>query len=431
MKKAAGWWDVLFLESRPSISLSLFRMAVAATVGLHVLPTFLEMGDNYLSTAFREYNPSFFPVPFLEWTAGNPDWAVWAMAGVFTASLFFFFIGFLTPLSGAVLYAGSYYFYARNSLHIGTLSWDMFLAVFFLVFWCPYLGDSFSVDSLLRGDPEPWLKKRPFFIQRLLQMVLASFYFYTALWKCWPGGNWLGDHPFYYLMHYPDAGVMKQFPGRSILAASPELCDWVEGIVLVSEFTAPLWLFWRRTRVFAVAAGFLFHALLVLTMHVPTIFFFLFPPMLLLFIDPEDAVAWIERRREAWAKAWGRHRLIFDGSCGFCRASLARLRALDPAGRLEAVDFRATDASLLHPALTPEACLARIHLLERDGRLSGGFDAFRRLSLLLPMLWPLAPLMNVPGLGLLGEPVYDWIARRRFGFHAFQACRDNACLRGE
>jgi predicted DCC family thiol-disulfide oxidoreductase YuxK len=189
-------------------------------------------------------------------------------------------------------------------------------------------------------------------------------------------------------------------------------------------------LFWRKTRPYAIAWGFLFHVLLLATMHVPTIFFFLFPPQLLLFVDPEALLGWIESRRERRAKL-GRDRLIFDGACGFCRASLARVLALDPFGRLLPLDFHNTDVAALHPGLTPQACHARIQLLESSGRLSSGFAAFRRLSLRLPLAWPLAPLMNLPGLRLIGEPVYDWIARNRFNLlHRFQACRDNACRTG-
>lgn len=295
-------WNHCFLEERPSVSLALFRFALAGTIGLHVVPTFLEMEDNYLSTAFRTYNGSFFPTGVLVWVAHNPDWLVWTMAAVFVAALACYFAGLLTRAGGVMLYLSANYFYARNALHIGTLSWDILLPVFFVMLCSPYPGDSFSVDSLLRGGGEPWRKRRPFFIQRLLQMMLASFYFYTALWKCWPpDGNWLTDHPFYYLMHSPDSGVIKQFPGRSLLAHHPALCTLVERIVLAFEFGAPALLFWRRTRSWAIGLGFLFHLLLVATMHVPTIFLFLFPPMLLLFIDPEKVVSWIERGQAAWA----------------------------------------------------------------------------------------------------------------------------------
>ncbi|MBI5688326.1 MAG: DUF393 domain-containing protein [Verrucomicrobia bacterium] len=425
----ATWWERAFLAERPSLSLGLFRIAVAATVGLHIFPTFLHMEDNYLSTAFREYNPSFFTASVLRWVDQNPDWFVWTMAGVFTLAWLAFLLGAFTQVAGIVMDLGCYYFYARNCLHIGTLSYDILLVTLFLMIVTPYPGDSFSLDALIRGDPEPWRRPRPFFIQRLLQIQLAATYFFTGLCKWTAQGNWLTDNPYYYLMHSPPMGVIKAFPGREFLGAHPDLCYAIGIGVILCEMTLPFWLFWRKSRPFAIAAGFVFHILLVATMHVPTIFFFLFPPMLLLFVEPETLLAWLERRRELWRQR-GRARLIYDGGCGFCRASLARILALDPTGRIEPVDFRSIDVANLHPALTPEACHTRIYLLEPSARLSGGFHAFRRLSLWLPMLWPLAPLLNLPGLGLIGTPVYDWISRNRFNLlHRSHACETNACVR--
>jgi predicted DCC family thiol-disulfide oxidoreductase YuxK len=405
-------WERWFLEERPSLSLSLFRLAVAATVGLHVIPTFFQMADNYLSGAFREYNPSFFPLSVLVWVDQSPDWLVWAMCGVFLLSWLAFLMGLFTQPSGILMDLACYYFYARNSLHIGTLSWDILLVTLFLVLATVYPGDSFSLDSLIRADPEPWRRRRPFFIQRLLQLQLASTYFFTGLAKITGEGNWLGDNPYYYLMNAPALGVIKEFPWRWFLAAQPRLC-WLIGLgVIACELNMWWLLFWRRTRPWAIGLGFFFHFLLLATMHVPTIFFFLFPPQLLLFIDPETVVGWIEARRRGWAER-GRDKLIFDGECGFCRASLARILALDPFGRIEPVDFHSVNVKALHPALSPELCHARIQFLEAGGRLSSGFDAFRRLSLRLPLAWPLALLFNIPGLGLVGEPVYDWVSRNR------------------
>ncbi len=424
------FWEEWFIEERPSISLSLFRIAVAATVGLHVFPTLLRLGDNYLSTAFREYNPSFFTIGVLKWVDGTSDAFVRGMAGFFTLSWLAYLVGLLTPLSGLGMAAGCYYFYARNSLHIGTLSYDILLVTLFLMIVTPYPGDSFSLDSLLRGDPDPYRRRRPFFIQRLLQLQIASTYFYTGLGKITGEGNWLSDNPYYYLMRAPALGVIKDFPFRGFLAVHPSLCYGIGLAVIACELAMPVALFWRRTRPVAIALGFLFHVLLLVTMHVPTIFFFLFPPQLLLFIDPEALTAWLDRRRAARAAA-GRDKVIYDGGCGFCRASLARLQALDPTGRLEPVDFRSQDVTRLHPSLTPEACRASLHLLETDDRLSAGFEVFRRLSLRLPLLWPTAPLLNLPGLGYLGEPIYDWVARHRYRFpHWFRACRENSCVRG-
>lgn len=406
-------WEVWFLEGRPSVSLSLFRIALAAAIGLHVFPTLLQMQDNYLHTAFREYNPSFFPIPILAWADQNSDAFIWFMAGLFTLSWLAYLAGLWTRISALLMALGCYYFYARNSLHIGTLSWDIMLVTLFLALVTDYAGDSFSFDSFQRGDPEPFRRRRPFFTQRLLQLQIASTFFYTGLCKWTAEGNWLTDNPYYYLMNNPPTGVMKDFPLRQFLAGQPGLC-YAIGITLICfEMTLWLWLFWRKTRPYAVAAAIVFHFLLLFTMHVPTIFFFLFPPQLLLFVDPETVVGWIDRRRRLWADR-GRDKLLYDGDCSFCRKSLARVQALDVAGRIEPVNFRAVDVKTLDARLTPEACEMRMQLLERGGRLSEGFEAFRRLSLRLPLMWPAAPVMNIPGMRYVGIPVYDWIAHIRF-----------------
>ncbi len=418
-------WRTWFLEERPSVSLALFRIALAATVGLHVFPTLFQMRDNYLQGAFREFNLSFFPIPILRWVAGSSDAAVWAMAGVFSVGWLFFLIGLLTRWSGLLMAVGCYYFYARNSLHIGTLSFDILLVTLVLALVTDYPGDSFSVDGALRMDPEPWRRKRPFFVQRLLQLQIAETYFEAGLGKCTAGGNWLSGNPYYYLMNNPPTGVMKHFPLRETLAGMPHLCHALGIALLAFEMTIPLWLFWRRTRPAAIVLAILFQTMLLFTMHVPTIFFFLFPPQALLFLDPEIVVGFIERRRARNASR-PQDRLLYDGGCSFCRGSVRSLGALDPTGRVALVDFRELDLKGISPRLTRDACMRRIQFVERDGRLSEGFDAFRRLSLKLPLLRPLAPLLYIPGMRLVGVPAYDFIARHRFEIGAWRPDHDGS-----
>ena len=127
----------------------------------------------------------------------------------------------------------------------------------------------------------------------------------------------------------------------------------------------------------------------------------------------------------------GRSLLIYDGNCGFCRASIRSLCAMDVFGVLEKVDYHARkDLATLHTALKPAACHGQMHLLEPDGKLYGGFAAFRRLTLRLPMLWLLAPLAYFPGMSMLGNPAYRFIAKNRTFFHSAKTCKDNACFRG-
>ena len=202
-------WDQLFLEERPSISLSFFRIAVAVTTGFHVLPSFCHLNDNYFSTALKIFNANFFTVNFLELVQKSPDWLVIIFVWIFCIFWFFFLIGLWSQVSCIIMTAAGYYFYALNSFHIGTLSWDILLVTLFLMCITPYHGDYFSVDCLLRGDENAYKRKRPFFLQRLLQMQVGFTYFYTALYKITAEGNWLKDNPIYYLMNYPPAGATK------------------------------------------------------------------------------------------------------------------------------------------------------------------------------------------------------------------------------
>ncbi len=419
-------WHRLFLEERPSISLSLFRITIALTVGLHVIPSLLQIQDNYLATAFRQINPSFFPTTVLRLAAQSPDVLVWAFAALFCVSWLTFLIGLCTQASCFLMIFSCYYFYALNSLHIGTLSWDILLVTLFLMCVTPYPGDYFSMDGLLRGDPQAYRRQRPFFLQRLLQLQIATTYFFTGLCKITAGGNWLHANPISYLVNSGSDSVVKEFFGRAWLAQHPTLCFAIGITVIACELSMPFLLFIRRTRLVAIGMGCIFHVLLVTTLHVPTLFFFHFPPQLMLFIDPRTIIAWIERRRERW-RSLNHGVLVYDGRCGFCLASVRRLQVLDLFGYIQLVDYHTyQDVRQLHPSLDVATCHSQMHVVE-PGRLSGGFQAFQRLTLKLPLLWLLAPIFYLPGMRWIGGKVYRWVAQNRYLFHRSNVCADNHC----
>ena len=423
----AELWHHAFLVRRPSLSLGLFRVALAFTVGAHVLPSFLEMEDNYLSTAFRTKNFSFFPISILRWVEHSPDALVWAMAMTFCLSLTTVALGFFTQASCVILTLSCYYFYALNNYHIGTLSFDILLVTMVLMCVTNYPGNFLSLDSLRRGKPKPYRRMRPFFIQRLLQLQLAWTFWYTALQKITAGGNWLTGNPYHALMWYPSMGVVREFPLRHWLAQQPTVCYSLGVIFIVFELVLPWLWFIPRTRAAGIVLGIAFQIMLWMTLHVPTIFLFLFPSMMLLCIAPETLVTWIESRQVAHA-ARGRAILLYDGQCGFCLESVARLQVVDLFGWVDPLDFHAQpDLRTLHPALTRERCRSEMVLLEPNGRLSGGFHAFARLCRRLPLLWPLAPLTVLPGASMVGSWIYRWVAARRYLLHRHATCQTNRC----
>ena len=322
-------WQRLFLEERPSIGLAFFRIAAAVAAGLHACPSFFHLKEFYLSGAFKTYNGNFFTVESLQLVARSPDWLVVVAACVLWVSWFCFLVGFFTQASGSVMLAGLIYFYALNDFYIGSsLAWDLLLVTIFLLCLTPYPGDYFSVDALRRADADAWRTRRPFFIQRLLQIQIATTFFFTAFYKIYPNGNWLTGNPLYYLMLYPHEGTTKYFLLREFLAAHPALCYKLGIFIMSMEFLLPFLLFWPPTRISAIILGSFFHVCLLLTLDVPAIFFFLYPPQLLLFIHPDKIVRYIERKRELNA-AGKRSVILYDGKCQFCRASVRQLAVMD------------------------------------------------------------------------------------------------------
>ena len=428
-------WHRLFLAERPSISLSFFRLSVAWTTGAHVIPTFFFLQDNYFSTAFKQYNTSFFPVSVIELIQKSPEGLIIFFVVLFCLSWFLFLIGLFSQISCIIMTFCGYYFYALNSFHIGTLSWDILLVTLFLMCCVSYHGDYFSVDCLFRGSREegsllPFQRRQPYFLQRLLQLQIGFTFFYTALYKVSAEGNWIKGNPIYYIMNYPPPGTTKLFLLRDFLMDKPQVC-YVIGIFIVTmELLILFLLFCRRTRLSAIYLGWMFHCVLILTLDVPAIFLFLFPIQLLLFINPEGIERWIAQKRLFNENCAKRPVLLYDGRCQFCRRSVNQLSIMDLFNTLKMEDLHHySDPKSLHPDLTYQKAMSQLHLIEPDGTLYGGFRIFQRICFPLPMLWPLIFLFYFPGMGGIGPLLYRFVAKNRYLLHWNPSCKNNACYR--
>ena len=86
------------------------------------------------------------------------------------------------------------------------------------------------------------------------------------------------------------------------------------------------------------------------------------------------------------------------------------LKRLDWLGLLTYVDAR--DREHLPPSdapLDPERLVQEMHVLTPDGRrLYHGFAALRWIAWRLPLLWPLAPFLYIPGVPRMGQRLYVW-----------------------
>lgn len=118
--------------------------------------------------------------------------------------------------------------------------------------------------------------------------------------------------------------------------------------------------------------------------------------------------------------------VLYDGECPFCIATVKLLRRLDWRQKLHFQDCRRTDEWPATPIpLSLDRLLEEMHVISPDRqRAYAGYAAFRWLAWRLPLLWPLAPWLYLPGVPWLGQRLYRWIARRRY---KLVPCHDGVC----
>lgn len=117
-------------------------------------------------------------------------------------------------------------------------------------------------------------------------------------------------------------------------------------------------------------------------------------------------------------------KVLFDGACPRCRATMAMVMASEPGGAVEPIDLTAVDVRAIHPSLTADACLQAMHAVNGRGRVSAGFDAVRAIGARLPLFWMPTAVGSLPGVASAGRSVYNRIAASR---PRDRPCTDQAC----
>lgn len=120
-----------------------------------------------------------------------------------------------------------------------------------------------------------------------------------------------------------------------------------------------------------------------------------------------------------------RDTVLYDGRCRFCRSQIAILRRLDLGGVLEFTSLHDPSVGSDFPELAYDDLLAQMVVVDTAGRARGGADAVRYLSRRLPLLWPLAVPLHIPGTLPLWAALYRFVARNRMRIAG--SCEDGTC----
>ncbi len=118
--------------------------------------------------------------------------------------------------------------------------------------------------------------------------------------------------------------------------------------------------------------------------------------------------------------------VIFDGQCRICTGQIQVLARLDLTHRLSFLSLHEWRTRDRYPDLSFMELMKQMYVIDRGGRRHGGALAVRHLSRRLPLLWPLAVLMHLPGTMPFWHGLYRRIARSRYRFGRMQ-CSEGTC----
>jgi predicted DCC family thiol-disulfide oxidoreductase YuxK len=441
-RAAARGWDAFFFTPADPTPLGLIRVLVGALLFWNMLVYGLDLRDFFGSDGWADLPALAYksqPVPY-QWTfwAWVPDaWlgpvllACLAVLGLYTVGLW----SRLTAVLAWVIVVSTV-----HRVPVALFGFDQMVST-----WALYLaatgasGQAVSLDRFLarwrlaRAEASPARRRRDGrwalppgaprptvsanLALRLIQLHLCVIYGSAGLAKL-QGPAWWNGLAIW--------GTLASGEFRLIdftwTAAYPWLLNVLTHGSLAVEVGYPVLVWVRALRPLVLALVVLLHAGIGLTAPGLAEFGLAMVAANLAFIDG----AWLRGLVTGRDPSKPAGRVLYDGACPRCRASVALLSAADPDRLVEPVDLTAVDVSAVHPGLTRESCLESMHLVGSDGRVSAGYDAALRLVRWLPLFWPLALAGSIPGVTWAGRRVYNALAAAR---PRDVPCTDAACVR--
>jgi predicted DCC family thiol-disulfide oxidoreductase YuxK len=320
-------------------------------------------------------------------------------------------------------------FHERNTFILG--GGDTLLRnIGFILMIAPGIG-AFSVDRARTGWKE-WKKTRrtlppvemPIWPWRLLLWQMIVLYV-TSTWTKLLGTMWMDGTAIQSTLHHPAFArwpfwltdpLMPLLPVSDYLALLFQI-SWL--LLLVPKAVTDLLpSSFRRfpLRRILLIGGIFFHGGIFLLMDAGVFSLAVFVAYLGLL--REDDIDWLKKlfNRKAMNKGSPKDCIVvlYDGSCGLCQPTMYTLQLCDWLDSLKPVNFRIVDdRRAFAPDVTERTLDKAMHIRLPDGSYMTGFDAFRYMTKRLPPLWPLCPLLWIPGVAPVGRKVYARIAATR------------------
>ncbi len=414
-----------------------FEPATADNLGLARILVFGSMAIFYFVT------PYLFPAwgwhqTFNEWGGVSlvfwkPIWlfrvlhlpllstqTIFIMDAVWKISLILAAVGLFTRFAAGTSFVLSVYLFGLQNNFGKTHHLEILLLWVFLIMTFSRCGDSWSLDRLIKtartgaGDDgeRRTISGDYTWPIRLIWVVMSMIYFEAGISKLRHSGiAWVTGGPMQFFLlraqyHVTDAEPLTHW--GLWIGAHPWASHVMAAMGLGLELTYPLALFGRRLRWIIVSSGMLMQIGIAAIMG-PNFYQMMLCQFLWLPLDRiVNAVCAPFSRKKTYA-------VIFDGSCGLCKKTVAVVRSLDLLSRVEYLDavHRWPEIQSRFANLDRDRCLEDMHAVDSAGKVRVGFEAYRGLAWVLPLGWLLLPVFYFPGVAWIGSRVYRMVADGR------------------
>ena len=118
--------------------------------------------------------------------------------------------------------------------------------------------------------------------------------------------------------------------------------------------------------------------------------------------------------------------ILYDDGCPLCTFQMRVVTWLDWFNTVSLLPISNPRAAEIAPQLTREALLEAIHCVARDGKIHRGARCIRFIGMRMPLGFPVALVLWIPGVIWIAEHVYTWISRHRLLLSRLFGCKE-AC----
>jgi predicted DCC family thiol-disulfide oxidoreductase YuxK len=406
-------WSQIWFKDRSTAPLELSRIGIGAALLLHY-----GMATPYLLTFWGD--TGWLPRALLAREIADPwmqsvffhltdPWQWFAVHAFFLFCCAAFMLGWRTPWVKWLVLVGHISYDHRNpDLPYGV---DAILACLLLILCFAPIGRAISLDRVrevrsaklksLAAAPPTFTSPWAFACTRLMQIQMAVLFFFSAADKLKGDDWWDGDAVWLVFSSndYYNGALLDLFASHYWLANVATY-----GTVLI-EIAFPFLIWQRRSRPYMLAAAIFLHLQFAVLMK---LYYFSFVMIMghMSFVRRQ----WLSGLGAAWKRKMGGMEMVYDGTCGFCKRSMAWFLAFDGLGQIQIRDFRTSPS----PVVSDEKMKTALYLVLPDGRALPGFETYRYVVLRVPGLWWLIPFFYVPLFSrLFGHPIYNWIAANR------------------